>query len=387
MKAIFRVALYLRSNYQNKEGKSSIMIRAYLNNERISLGSSGLFVQADQWDSERGRLKGRSMEALSTNLQLDNIQSALQNIFRRLEMTDYLSLERIKSEYLGKQEEIDTLVSLFNKHSDNTKKQIGVSIKKAAYEKYEVCKRHFLTFIQKQFGRSDLKLSELTPLVIHDFELYLRSELHLMPNSATKTMKLLKTICLFALRQGLIHHDPFLGLKLKMKPVDRGFLTDEEIMSISCREFTIKRLEVVRDLFLFSCFTGLAYIDLHSLTYDNIVCLNGQDWLITRRQKTSVSTSILLLDIPKAIIEKYRKVEKTLGKVFPSLSNQKMNAYLKEIADLCGIKKNLTFHLARHTFATMSLSKGVPMESVSKMLGHTNIKTTQIYARAPRMVA
>ncbi len=381
MKAIFRVALYLRSNYQNKEGKSSIMIRAYLNNERISLGSSGLFVQADQWDSERGRLKGRSMEALSTNLQLDNIQSALQNIFRRLEMTDYLSLERIKSEYLGKQEEIDTLVSLFNKHSDNTKKQIGVSIKKAAYEKYEVCKRHFLTFIQKQFGRSDLKLSELTPLVIHDFELYLRSELHLMPNSATKTMKLLKTICLFALRQGLIHHDPFLGLKLKMKPVDRGFLTDEEIMSISCREFTIKRLEVVRDLFLFSCFTGLAYIDLHSLTYDNIVCLNGQDWLITRRQKTSVSTSILLLDIPKAIIEKYRKVEKTLGKVFPSLSNQKMNAYLKEIADLCGIKKNLTFHLARHTFATMSLSKGVPMESVSKMLGHTNIKTTQIYAR------
>lgn len=296
-------------------------------------------------------------------------------------MTDYLSLERIKSEYLGKQEEIDTLVSLFNKHSDNTKKQIGVSIKKAAYEKYEVCKRHFLTFIQKQFGRSDLKLSELTPLVIHDFELYLRSELHLMPNSATKTMKLLKTICLFALRQGLIHHDPFLGLKLKMKPVDRGFLTDEEIMSISCREFTIKRLEVVRDLFLFSCFTGLAYIDLHSLTYDNIVCLNGQDWLITRRQKTSVSTSILLLDIPKAIIEKYRKVEKTLGKVFPSLSNQKMNAYLKEIADLCGIKKNLTFHLARHTFATMSLSKGVPMESVSKMLGHTNIKTTQIYAR------
>lgn len=194
-------------------------------------------------------------------------------------------------------------------------------------------------------------------------------------------MKLLKTICLFALRQGLIHHDPFLGLKLKMKPVDRGFLTDEEIMSISCREFTIKRLEVVRDLFLFSCFTGLAYIDLHSLTYDNIVCLNGQDWLITRRQKTSVSTSILLLDIPKAIIEKYRKVEKTLGKVFPILSNQKMNAYLKEIADLCGIKKNLTFHLARHTFATMSLSKGVPMESVSKMLGHTNIKTTQIYAR------
>ncbi len=381
MKAIFRVALYLRSNYQNKEGKSPIMIRAYLNNERTSLGSSGLSVLPEQWDAEKGRVKGRSMEALSTNLQLDNIQSSLLNIFRRLEMTDHLCLERIKSEYMGKQEELDTLISLFEKHEANNWKQIGTSIKKSAYEKYEVCKRHFRTFLKKQLGRTDLKLSELTPLVIHDFELYLRTELRLMPNSATKTMKLLKTICLFAIRHGLMSHDPFVGIKLQMKPVDRGFLTDDEIINMSRKEFPVQRLEVVRDLFLFSCFTGLAYIDLYGLTYDNIVSLNGQEWIITKRQKTSVSTTILLLDIPKAIIVKYKKEGLEGNKIFPVLSNQKMNAYLKEIADLCGIKKNLTFHLARHTFATLALSKGVPMESVSKMLGHTNIKTTQIYAR------
>ncbi len=381
MKAIFRVALYLRSNYQNKEGKSPIMIRAYLNNERTSLGSSGLSVLPEQWDAEKGRVKGRSMEALSTNLQLDNIQSSLLNIFRRLEMTDHLCLERIKSEYMGKQEELDTLISLFEKHEANNRKQIGISIKKSAYEKYEVCKRHFRTFLKKQLGRTDLKLSELTPLVIHDFELYLRTELRLMPNSATKTMKLLKTICLFAIRHGLMSHDPFVGIKLQMKPVDRGFLTDDEIINMSRKEFPVQRLEVVRDLFLFSCFTGLAYIDLYGLTYDNIVSLNGQEWIITKRQKTSVSTTILLLDIPKAIIVKYKKEGLEGNKIFPVLSNQKMNAYLKEIADLCGIKKNLTFHLARHTFATLALSKGVPMESVSKMLGHTNIKTTQIYAR------
>lgn len=381
MKAIFRIALYLRSNYQNKDGKSPIMIRAYLNNERTSLGSSGLSVLPEQWDAEKGRIKGRSMEALSTNLQLDNIQSSLLNIFRRLEMTDHLSLERIKAEYMGKQEEVSTLVSLFEKHEVNNQKQIGISIKKSAYEKYEVCKRHFRAFLKKQLGRTDLKLSELTPLVIHDFGLYLRTELRLMPNSATKTMKLLKTICLFAIRHGLMSHDPFVGIKLQMKPVDRGFLTDDEIISMSRKEFPIQRLEVVRDLFLFSCFTGLAYIDLYSLTYDNIVSLNGQEWIITKRQKTSVSTTILLLDIPKAIIAKYKKRGLVENKIFPVLSNQKMNAYLKEIADLCGIKKNLTFHLARHTFATLALSKGVPMESVSKMLGHTNIKTTQIYAR------
>ena len=140
------------------------------------------------------------------------------------------------------------------------------------------------------------------------------------------------------------------------------------------------RLDLVRDIFLFSCFTGLAYIDVANLTEDNIVELDGRKWIMTKRQKTNIATNILLLEIPGMILEKYRPVRKE-RKLLPVISNQKMNGYLKEIADLCGIKKHLTFHMARHTFATMSLSKGVPIESVSKMLGHTNIRTTQIYAR------
>ena len=157
---------------------------------------------------------------------------------------------------------------------------------------------------------------------------------------------------------------------------------DEEILKIANKELTIPRLELVRDLFLFSCFTGLAYIDVANLRREHLVTMNGKTWIMTRRKKTKVESNILLLDIPKAIIEKYSPstIPKD-GELFPILSNQKMNAYLKEIADVCGLQKRLTFHLARHTFATMSLSKGVPMESVSKMLGHTNIKTTQIYAR------
>ena len=384
MKSIFRVVFYLRSNYVNKEGKTSVMLRIYLNNERLSLGSTGIAITASQWDKDKERIKGRTTDALSTNLQLDNIASGLQAIFRKIEMSDDLSLERIKSEFLGKKDEIDTLMQLFEKHNTDISKQVGISVSKATLQKYNVCKRHFSDFLDKQYKRNDLKLTELTYLVIREFDLYLRTVVGQNSNTATKTMKTFKTITLLGQKMGVLLHDPFMNHRFHLEPVNRGFLTDEEILLIANKEIGIPRLELVRDIFIFSCFTGLAYIDVSNLTPDHIVTLGDKQWIMTQRQKTSVETNILLLDIPKAIIDKYcdnPAYPKRENKLFPILSNQKMNAYLKEIADLCGIKKNLTFHLARHTFATMSLSKGVPMESVSKMLGHTNIKTTQIYAR------
>ncbi len=381
MKSIFRVVFYLRSNYVNKEGKTSVMLRIYLNNERLSLGSTGISVKSSQWDKEKERIKGRTTEALNTNLQLDNIASGLQSIFRRIEMSDVVSLERIKSEFLGKKEEIDTLMQLFEKHNDDVAKQVGVSVGKATLQKYNVCKRHFSEFLEKQYKRSDLKLTELTYVVIREFDLYLRTEVGQNPNTATKTMKTFKTITLLGQKMGVLLHDPFMNHRFHIEPVNRGFLTDEEILCIAHKQINIPRLELIRDIFIFSCFTGLAYIDVSNLTPDHIVTLGDKQWIMTQRQKTSVETNVLLLDIPKAIIAKYGGKTYRNGKLFPMLTNQKTNSYLKEIADICGIKKNLTFHLARHTFATMSLSKGVPMESVSKMLGHTNIRTTQIYAR------
>ena len=381
MKSIFRVVFYLRSNYVNKEGKTSVMLRIYLNNERLSLGSTGISVKSSQWDKEKERIKGRTTEALNTNLQLDNIASGLQSIFRRIEMSDVVSLERIKSEFLGKKEDIDTLMKLFEKHNGDVAKQVGVSVGKATLQKYNVCKRHFLEFLEKQYKRSDLKLTELTYVVIREFDLYLRTEVGQNPNTATKTMKTFKTITLLGQKMGVLLHDPFMNHRFHIEPVNRGFLTDEEILLIAHKQINIPRLELIRDIFIFSCFTGLAYIDVSNLTPDHIVTLGDKQWIMTQRQKTSVETNVLLLDIPKAIIAKYGGKTYRNGKLFPMLTNQKTNSYLKEIADICGIKKNLTFHLARHTFATMSLSKGVPMESVSKMLGHTNIRTTQIYAR------
>ena len=381
MKSIFRTAFYLRSNYVNKEGKTPVMLRIYLNNERLSLGSTGIAVVQTLWDSVNEKIKGRTTEALSINLELDNIRNGLQSIYRKLEDSDDLCLERIKTEFLGKKTDIDTIMQLFDKHNTDIAQQVGLSVTRATLQKYNVCKRRFAEFLQHNYKRSDLKLSELTFTVIREFDIYLRTIVGQNPNTATKTLKTFKTIVILGGKMGVIHHDPFLNHRFHLEPVNRGFLTDEEILSIANKDFGLKRLELVRDIFIFACFTGLAYIDVANLTPDHIVTMGDKQWIMTQRQKTSVSTNVLLLDIPKSIIEKYGEQTYRDGKLFPILSNQKTNSYLKEIADLCGIKKNLTFHMARHTFASqMTLSEGVSIESVSKMLGHSQIKTTQVYA-------
>jgi site-specific recombinase XerD len=380
MKTIFRTVFYLRSNYKNKEGLSPVMLRIYLNNERLPIGSAGVAVDPKQWDNDKNRLKGRTTEVLQINQQLDNIQAGIQSIFRRLELSENLSLELIKSEYLGKKEQTETVLTLFDKHNNDMRTQVNISISSATLQKYENCKRHLTNFLKTKYSRSDLKLSEMTPVVIHDFQVYLLSVAKCMQSTTTKNLKLLKTIILFGRKLGLITHDPFRELRIHTKPVDRGFLTDSEITAIIQKKITFPRLDAVRDIFIFSCFTGLAYIDVANLKEENIVEIEGQKWIMTKRQKTGIATNIILLDIPRKIIEKYADTRKD-DKLLPVLSNQKMNAYLKEIGDLCGIKRPLTTHLARHTFATMSLSKGVPIETVSKMLGHNKIQTTQTYAK------
>lgn len=258
--------------------------------------------------------------------------------------------------------------------------QIGCGVTKANYRKFDICKRHFAKFIQEKYARTDLNIIELTPIVIHDFDVYLKTVVGQSFNTVIKTLKTFKTVIIFGRKAGMFNHDPFLNIHFKTKRVDRGFLTDEEVDTIMHKEFATQRLVNVRDIFLFSCFTGLAYVDVANLTPDNIITMDGKQWIVTARQKTDTLSHILLLDIPKMIIKKYEGKAKN-GRLIPILSNQRMNSYLKEIADVCGINKNLTFHMARHTFATMMLTKGVPVESVSKMLGHTNITTTQLYAR------
>jgi len=380
MRKCFKVSYYVRSNYENKQGKSPLMIRIFLNGEMMNIGSAGIYIDKKLWSNSTSRMKGRSIDALNVNAQLDLLSSTLLGIFKKYEDDEELSLEKIKSAYLGKNSSLDTVMDIFDKYLEDLKSLIGTSKTQATFNKYAVARKHFSSFLKYKYGRNDIMPKELTYIVIHDFDVYLKTVLQLKANSATKTLKFFKTVIIFAQKSGKMTHDPFMNFRFQAEKVDRGFLTDEEIQCMMKKTFDIPRLEQVRDIFIFSCFSGLAYIDMVNLTEDNIVVLDGKKWIIVNRHKTNVPSNILLLDIPLMIIDKYKGKDND-GRLLPIISNQKMNAYLKEIADVCGIKKRLTCHLARHTFATMTLSKGVPIETVSKMLGHTNIKTTQIYAR------
>lgn len=381
IKSIFRSVFYLRSNSVNREGKATVMLRIYLNGERMSIGSTGIMVNPKGWSKAKNQMAGRSTEALSINLQLSNIQQKLFKIFEKLDGGNELSLARIKSEYNGNQKDITSVGQLFEKYSADIKSQEGKEICHATYLRYKRCMRRFLEMIASTYKRRDLFIAEINPMVIHNFQVYLTANAPLAHNAVVKTMKTLKTIFIFAQRMGVMGTDPFQDMRFHTTPTDRGFLTDDELRAILAKEMPVKRLELVRDLFVFSCFTGLAYVDLANLNQSDIITINGRKWIKSKRAKTSVPINVMLLDIPLQLITKYDGDPRCGGMVFPMISNQRMNSYLKEIADICGINRNLTFHLARHTFATMTLSKGVPIESVSKMLGHTNIKTTQIYAR------
>lgn len=381
MRMIFKVSYYVRSNYENKQGKSPLMIRIFLNGEMLNVGSSGIYIDKKLWNNSTNRVKGRGSESLNLNAQLDNISNSLQMIFKKHEFDEDLTLDKIKSIFLGKNKVKTTFVEFYDKYLEDIKAQVGAGKSIALYHKYSAARSHFVNFLHAKYGRKDLMPGELTHLIIHDFEIYLKTVVSLKSNSATKTLKFFKTVVIFAQKCGVMTHDPFLNHHFHLEPVDRGFLTDEEIQRIMQKDFEIPRLEMVRDVFIFSCFCGLAYIDVAHLTQENIITLDNRPWIIINRQKTNVQSNIPLLEIPQMILDKYKGKTKD-NRLLPVLSNQKINAYLKEIADLCGIKKRLSYHLARHTFATTTtLAKGVPIETVSKMLGHTNIETTQIYAR------
>ena len=256
---------------------------------------------------------------------------------------------------------------------------------------YYTTQKYLEKFLKEKKHKTDIFLNEINYKFVTDFEYYLKTykpldhQKRLGNNGTMKHMERFRKMINVALKNEWMEKDPFKAYKLKFTRFERGYLTAEELEIIESKEFTIERLQEVKDLFIFSCYSGLAYIDTVSLTLANI--MKGIDntlWLITQRSKTGTSVKVPLLPKATEIIDKYRNDIKCKaeGSLLPRMSNQRLNGYLKEIADMCGIKKNLTFHLARHTFATtVTLSNGVPIESVSKMLGHTKISTTQLYAK------
>tara|TARA_Y100000588_G_C14059248_1_gene840655 strand:- start:2 stop:1087 length:1086 start_codon:yes stop_codon:yes gene_type:complete len=332
--------------------------------------------------------RGSREEIKSLNHYLNEVKTRIVDCYQEMQIQKRLiTAEAIKSMFLGLDQKEHTLCKLIDYHNQTMS---GI-LAHGTLKNYFTTKKYIECFLKKQYGVEDIFLSELSYKFITEFEFFLRNyepkdhQKPLANNGVMKHLERFRKVVTMAAKMEWINKDPFDRYKLKFHKVERGFLTEEELETVETKEFKIERLNWVRDLFVFSCYTGLAYIDTMKLTPCNIMIgIDGKYWISTNRQKTEQPVRIPILPKAWEIIEKYKEHPRALhkGTVFPIISNQKLNSYLKEIADLCGIEKNLTFHLARHTFATtVTLSNGVPIESVSKMLGHSRISTTQVYAK------
>ncbi|MEI8087492.1 MAG: site-specific integrase [Paludibacter sp.] len=291
----------------------------------------------------------------------------------------------MRNKILGVEKRNHMLIAIFEQHNAEVKALVGKEFAEATYQRYLTSLKHTTNFIKWKFKVSDIDIRKIDHEFITSYEFYLKSVCNCCQNTAVKYIKNFGKVIRICLANGWIERNPFFNYKAKIKEVERVFLSQDEIETMFNKEFATERLNLVKDIFLFSCFTGLAYVDVKKLNRNNIgLGVDSERWIFINRTKTDTRSNIPLLPISAAIIEKYRNHPQAVNqeRLLPILSNQKMNSYLKEIADLCGIHKELTFHIARHTFATtVTLTNGVPIESVSKMLGHKNLHTTQHYAK------
>lgn len=385
MKAKVSILFYAKRAKTNVNGLVPIYSRITVNGKRIEL-TTGRFVELSKWSADAGKMKGTTDEARSINNQLDIlkmkiIDAQMELVHKNIPVTS----ESLKLKLLGSNERARMLVPIFQDHNNKIKELIGKEYAAGTLERYTTSLKHTIEFLEWKYKVSDIDIKQIDHAFITDYEFYLRSVRNCSNNTAVKYIKNFNKIIKICLANDWLDKNPFNNYKSKIKEVERNFLSETEIQSILNKNFKTDRLALVRDIFLFSCFTGLAYIDVKNLTKSHIsIGIDGEKWIYTHRQKTESASKIPILPIAQMIIDKYENHPQSNNQevLLPILSNQKMNAYLKEIAAICEIEKELTFHIARHTFATtVTLTNGVPIESVSKMLGHKNIKTTQHYAK------
>ena len=384
-KTTFKVTYFIRKDKSYTNGEVPITIRITLNGERVEfIGKHN--VNPTLWNQATNRAMGKSAAAKSLNTYLDHVYIKLCDSMRDLEERGIeVTAANIKDNYLGiiSYKQV-TLFSAYDEHNDKMKALIGKGYTYATLERHYTTRNHLLDFIRTKYNKDDIPLERVDNVFVTDFEFFLRSEKNIGNNTTVKYLRNLGKVLRIAFEAGHIKKNPLSSVRLHIEDIDRPFLDERELQTLFNKTFTVQRLEQIKDAFLFCCFTGLAFIDAKNLTQEHLYTTSsGKAWIKMQRQKTKKWSHIPLLPQAKAILDKYDKHPiRKQGFLLPFPTNQKMNAYLKEIAELCGITKNLTTHCARHTFATtVTLANHVSMESVSKMLGHSSILMTKIYAR------
>ncbi len=387
MNKTFGLLFYVKRSKMIGNGTVPVYLRITVDGERIEI-SSKRYVNPDKWNANAQKLNGTGEEVRSLNNYLKTLEHQVYEIHRHLiEKKLPLTAVNLKNALLKKDEVAGCkmLIPIFKEHNRQVAALIGTEYAKGTADRYETSLKHTQAFLKWKYKVDDINIEGINHEFIMAYDFYLRSERKCANNSTVKYMKNFKKIILICIDNGWLDKDPFIKYKPKVKIVARDYLTKEELETMSLKTHSSLRIEQVKDIFIFCCYTGLAYIDVKQLKRSEIIKgIDGQQWIFTTRQKTATASRIPLLTQALQIIQKYEHHPECADqdKVLPVLSNQKMNSYLKEIADVCGINKELTFHIARHTFATsVTLANGVSIESVSKMLGHKNMRTTQHYAK------
>ena len=347
----------------------------------------GRTVDPENWDAKKHLCRGRSRRDLELNKYLELVRSKLCDIHNMLiRENKSVNPAILKSLFLGNGEKPKMMIEVFRNANEIRKEEYERGdIVKATYQRWSRCADYMEEFFKTSLNTPDIPIKDVTSGILDDFQHFLRMKKACANNAAVRYLRCVKNVMQYALAHKWIEHDPFIGKKYQRTYNERQFLTETELKSVMALDLKeIPRLEIVRDTFVFCCFTGLAFCDMKTLLRSDIQDDDkGHTWIRKARAKTGEMCIIPMLAVPSQLIEKYANhpTVKESGVVLPVITNQKMNAYLKEIADLAKIKKNLTTHVARHTFASMSLCNNVSIEVISKMLGHSDIKTTQIYAK------
>ena len=378
-RSTFKVLFYVNGS-KEKDSIVPIMGRVTINGSVAQFSCKQTIPKA-LWDAKGNRAKGKSIEARDINHALDNIKAQIIKHYQRISDREaYVTAEMVRNAYQGIGSEYETLLGAFDKDNATFQKRVGTDRVKGTYMARVRARNHVAAFIKANYKRSDLSMLELTPDFIKEFAVFLSTDRGLQNGSIWTNCMWLKGVVMRAHFNGLIPRNPFAQFHISPNIKEREYLTEEELKTLMTHEFADARLSYIRDIFVFASFTALSFVDVKELTTDDIVEVNGEKWILSKRHKTKVPFQVKLLDIPLQIIKRYEEFQ-TDKSVFPNLNYWSICKPLKKMIKECGITKDISFHCARHGFATLALSKGMPIESVSRVLGHTNIVTTQLYAK------
>lgn len=382
MRSTFKVLFYLKRNKDKDQKVVPVMGRITVNGS-IAQFSAKLSVSETLWEVSGGRAKGRSLEADRINRHLDNIRTQIGKHYQDIcDRESYVTAEKVKNAYLGFGEKYRLLLEAFEKFTGDLKKRVGIDRCHGTWNRYYKSIDHLRTFMRKEYNVSDMPLAELEQSFIEQYHVYLKTVCHLKAGSACRYIDCLNNVVRISFNNGLMPRNPFASYSYSAPKEPRTFLSEKELRVFQTTRLKSAKHEYHRDLFLFSCFTGICYKDMRYLTCEQIIPdTEGHLWIHGNRCKTGGEYMVKFLPAALRLLEKYRGTAPSpLAFDMPKLSS--INCSLRRITKQCGISRHITFHAARHTFATtLCLSQGIPLSTVSKMLGHKQITTTQIYAQ------